>query len=286
MRCAAAGTGCAPATMLECFSFELMPVRAPIQDCPPISVSETLAGVPGIVDLWYWLYEPATESALLDACVDLMAEDERIRYTNLRFEHTRCLFLATRILVRTVLSRYVPIPPGEWTFGSEPTGRPLIAQPTIAPAIHFNLANTAGLVVCVVSVAHEFVGVDAERTDRTVDFTGIGERYFSASEAAALRALPGDKIPPRFFEYWTLKESYVKALGVGLALALDQFSFTISGSRISAAFHQRAEDGGHWRFQLVEASPCHIVAVGADTGGADLSLRAEHVMPIGASRRR
>jgi 4'-phosphopantetheinyl transferase len=155
----------------------------------------------------------------------------------------------------------------------------------VTPVLHFNLANTAGLVVCAVSVAHGSIGVDVERIDRTVDFMAVAHRCFSAAEAAAVQALPLAERPRRFFEYWTLKESYVKALGVGLALPLDEFSFTSDDRGISIAFDRRtAEDETRWRFALMEGSPVHVVAVGANTGGAALSLRAAHVVPLDVIR--
>ncbi|MBI4468582.1 MAG: 4'-phosphopantetheinyl transferase superfamily protein [Acidobacteria bacterium] len=254
---------------------------ASTEHSPPVSVAETLAGTAGIVDLWYWRCESATESALVESCDPLITPDERDRFKRFRFERDRCLFLATRALVRTVLSRYANVVPGDWRFASDKSGKPRIGHPAITPALHFNLANTAGLVVCVVSVAHEPIGVDAERIDREVDFIGLADRYFSASEACTLRALPSREVPRRFFAYWTLKESYVKARGMGLALPLDQFSFTIAGPVISVAFDPpTAEDETRWRFALIDASPCHIIAVGANTGGAALSLRATHIVPI------
>ena len=261
---------------------------ASVQHLPPISVAETLEGIPGIVDLWYWLYGPVPESTLLSASESMMSRDERARYTSLRFERDRCLFLATRLLVRIVMSRYAPVAPGDWCFEPDGTGKPRIAHPIVTPALHFNLANTAGCVACGVSVVHELIGVDVERIDRRVDFMAVARRCFSASEADAVQAQPASEQPRRFFEYWTLKESYVKALGVGLALPLDEFSFASDdGLRgISIMFDRRTDDETRWRFALVEGSPVHIVAVGANTGGAALSLRAAHIVPLDAIRSR
>jgi 4'-phosphopantetheinyl transferase len=221
------------------------------------------------------------ESTLLHACDTLMSSDERSRHESLRFERDRCLFLATRLLVRTVLSRYAQAAPAEWQFVSDGRGKPRIAHPAVSPALHFNLANTPGLVVCAVSAAHRSIGVDVERTDRTVDFMAVAHRCFSRAEASAVEALPSAERARRFFEYWTLKESYVKALGVGLSLPLDEFSFTNDDRGIRIRFDRRtAEDETRWGFALMEGSPVHIIAVGANTGGAALSLRAAHVVPL------
>ena len=259
---------------------------ASVQHCPAISVAETLAGVPGIVDLWYWFYETELDPALVDAGVELMAADERARYMRFRFERDRRLFLATRLLVRTVLSRYARVAPADWRFAAGRSGKPRIESPAPAPSLHFNLANTPGLVVCAVSVAHERIGVDVERIDREAEFMGLADRYFSVPEARALGARAAAERPRRFFEYWTLKESYVKARGIGLALPLDRFTFTIDDDRVSVAFDARAEDDEScWRFTLIDAPPSHLVAIGANTGGGVLSVRASQLVPADFARR-
>jgi 4'-phosphopantetheinyl transferase len=252
-----------------------------VQACAPVSVSETLAGAPGVVDLWYWLYEPTSEAALAAACEGVITNDERSRYSGFRFERDRRLFLATRLLVRRVLSRYSGVAPGAWRFEAQSSGKPHVSHPDISPKLHFNLANTPGLVVCGVSAAHELLGVDAERIDRRVDFEGVARRCFSPSETDALGGSPPDELARRFFEYWTLKESYVKALGVGLAHSLAEFSFTIGERDIDIAFHRQISDAHSWRFALLDASPVHVMALGANTGGAALSLRATHINALG-----
>ena len=74
----------------------------------------------------------------------------------------------------------------------------------------------------------------------------------------------------------------MKARGVGLALPLDRFTFTIDGDRVSVAFDPRAgDDESRWRFTLIDAAPSHLIAIGADTGGAAMSVRAWPVVPTG-----
>ena len=68
------------------------------------------------------------------------------------------------------------------------------------------------------------VGVDVEHINRTLTHD-VAERFFSPQEVADLRALPEDEQPVVFFDYWTLKEAYIKARGLGLALPLGQFTF-------------------------------------------------------------
>lgn len=253
--------------------------RACINQLRAVSITETLASEKGIVDLWYYFYE-GIDTELLAAHEALLTPDERDRYGSFYFERDRRLFLATRALVRTVLSNYSAVSPGDWRFATSEHGKPLIFAPVVTPAIHFNLANTPGLVVCVVSVAHEPLGVDVERIDQEVEAVGLAERYFSLSEASRLRALPAREQAGRFFTYWTLKESYIKARGLGLVLPLDQFSFLL-GDEINVEFDARlANDASSWRFALLDVPPHHMIAISVKTGGAALSLRATHVVPL------
>jgi 4'-phosphopantetheinyl transferase len=251
-------------------------------DLKSVRIAETLSGKSGIVDLWYYFYELLDNPPLLAAQEALMTPDENARCQNFRFERDRRMFIATRALARTVLSRYAAVAPAEWRFAIGEHGKPRIADPDVTPRIYFNLANTPGLVVCAVSIAHELVGVDVERIDRKLEVLELGERYFSPSEFRALQALPSPEQPRRFLAIWTLKESYIKARGVGLSQPLDQFSFLLDKDEIGVTFDQKLpDDAARWRFALMDAPPHHIIAVGADTGGAPLSLRAAHIVPLG-----
>ena len=184
--------------------------------------------------------------------------------------------------MRTVLSNYAAVAPADWRFAEGERGKPYIDSPKGIPALHFNLSNTLGLVVCAVSLGHASLGVDAELLERKGETVSIADHYFSPREAQALRALPAERQRERFFSYWTLKESYIKARGLGLALPLDQFSFLLdNGPDIGVLFDPQLGDyAPAWRFALIAAGGRHLVAVGADTGGVPLSLRVARYVPL------
>jgi 4'-phosphopantetheinyl transferase len=253
--------------------------RILINQLSAVSIAETLSSEKGIVDLWYYFCEDI-DADLLAAYEALLTPDERDRYASFYFERDRRLFLATRALVRTVLSHYSAVSPADWRFAGNKHGKPRISSPAVAPAIHFNLANTPGLVVCAVSVAHEPVGVDAERIDRKVEAADLADRYFSSSEASKLRALPASEQLELFFAYWTLKESYIKARGLGLTVPLGQFSFRMD-DEIGVEFDASlADEASSWRFALLDAPPHYMIALSVKTGGAALSMRATRVIPL------
>jgi 4'-phosphopantetheinyl transferase len=276
---------------------------------PPIARAETLTALPGRVDLWSFFYEETTDSALFDSYLALMTREERARHDRFMFERDRRQFAATRALVRSVLSHYVDVPPTDWRFAVGRRGKPYIEKPQLSTALHFNLSNTYGLVVCAVSTAHADIGVDAEALDRSGETVAIAEHYFAPLELKAMQALPEDKQRDRFFAYWTLKESYIKARGLGLAIPLEQFSFLIdksdgqsgdraalrSGGRSDDPFGDRStigilfdprlhDDPAAWRFALLDAPPRHLVAVAVKSQGAPLDLCGNCVIPRRAGK--
>jgi 4'-phosphopantetheinyl transferase len=94
-----------------------------------------------------------------------------------------------------------------------------------------------------------------------------------------LRALPPRQQLDRFVSLWTLKESYVKARGFGLSAPLDAFAFEVNGDIIMIRFDydRLADDPAAWQFALIADDRRSLIALGADTGGAPLDLRASPI---------
>lgn len=260
-----------------------MRLIAHLSDLPPPDIAATLNPASGIIDLWWYAYEATTDPALLARHAALMTPEETARHDRFVSARDRALFLATRALVRTTLSRYAAVDPTAWRFGTHGNGKPHIDTPALAVPLHFNLSNTHGLIVCAVSTTFAMIGVDTEPLDRRNASVNLAHRYFSPIEEADLRALPESQHQRRFLSYWTLKESYIKARGLGLAIPLDQFSFLFDRDGISIAFDPRiGDDPAQWRFALMEAEPNHLVAVGGRTGNRDWVLRGAGVVPLAA----
>jgi 4'-phosphopantetheinyl transferase len=233
------------------------------------------------VHLWYLLTEQVTDPALLTAYEALLTPEERARRDRYRFEHSRREYLLTRALVRTTLSRYAPVAPAAWRFSANEYGRPEI-EAEAHRALRFNLSNTQGLIACVVTRGRE-VGVDVEDTERSGETVSIADSFFSPSEVAALRALPPELRRSRFFDYWTLKEAYIKARGMGLSIPLDQFSFLLRPQApIGIAFDPRlGDDAATWQFERFALSPRHRTAVAVRRGsGPDLRFVVRATLPL------
>lgn len=204
------------------------------------------------VDLWLCHDADIAQSTIDLWRETLLTDAERARGARFHFERDRKQFVITRALVRSVLSYYRPLAPEAWEFSANQWGRPAIVQ-SAGQGLSFNLSHTAGLVLLAVSGV-PVLGVDVENAGQRQAPLDVARSYFSASEADELYALALEQQPERFFHYWTLKESYIKAKGRGLSIPLDQFSLQFQEpEQITIQFANHIEpEPDNWRFWLLK----------------------------------
>lgn len=240
--------------------------------------------------LWVVRPEEARDPDLLRRYRSLLTENEREKCGRFHFEKDRHTCLVTRALLRTTLSRYADVSPAEWRFVTNEYGCPSIDEPRHARLLRFNLSHTKGLVVCLVARGRD-VGVDVEDRTRDGSLLEVADRFFSPFEVSALRRLPPEQQLDRFFLYWTLKESYIKARGMGLAIPLADFSFDVDldlardralDRGIQARFDPRLEDDPkRWQFTVLSYGRRHAIASSVRRdGGEELRLRLREVVPL------
>jgi 4'-phosphopantetheinyl transferase len=216
-----------------------------------------------------WLAAPDRCLARHDAAefTAMLSRDETERMRQFRFEHLRDEFLTTRVLCRSALSLYADVAPHQWQFGANAWGKPDIRAPAGHGRLRFNLSNVRGLVACAVSLDVD-IGVDIEESCRKVELS-IAEHYFSRAEFEYLRQLPKGQLERKFLEIWTLKESYIKARGLGLSLPLDTFSFRSDARGVHVDFSATAGDrASDWQFSQHAVGETHLLALAIRKGSA------------------
>lgn len=201
-----------------------------------------LALPPGRIDLWVAQLDGEADAGLTGHFERISTEEERRQQGKFHFAKDRYRYLVTRLLVRYALSRYAPIRPEAWRFAANDFGRPFIANPDPAVrGLEFNLSHSQRVVI--MGVARDCrIGVDVEDLPRRAPLD-IADRFFSPGEVRQLQSQPSALRAGRFFDFWTLKESYVKARGQGLSLPLDRFGFELAaGCDIRAHFDSGLDD--------------------------------------------
>jgi 4'-phosphopantetheinyl transferase len=206
------------------------------------------------VHVWTAVPDRVGDATARARCEAMLSADERARMQRFHFAHDRDTYLVAHALVRTALSRYADCAPSAWMFTANAYGRPEIAPGQCARPLRFNLSHTRGLVAVGVALGRD-IGVDVEHLHPRSFSLDVAAHYFAPAER------------DRFFAYWTLKESYIKARGMGLALPLDQFAFELDRDfdhedDIALTVDPRLDDDGRaWWFHQRLITPEHRLAV-------------------------
>src|SRR6267378_5151373 len=203
-------------------------------------------------DVHLWRVDLNQPLAIMERCRHLLSVDEQARANRFHFESDRQHFMVARGCLRTILARYLEIDPRAVQFSYASHGKPELASPTSqAQPLNFNLAHSGGLALYAFTRVGE-IGVDLEHI--RPEFTGddIARRFFSATEVACLDRLPVDQRALAFFNCWTRKEAFIKAKGMGLSMALDQFDVTLAPDAEPALLSTRWDESEAARWSLKE----------------------------------
>jgi len=251
--------------------------------CRTANADTLLELVSGQIDLWYTRTDQVGPELALRYRA-LLTPQELSQHSRFHFEKDRHRYLVTRALSREALSRYMPVAPQAWRFEADHYGKPHLVDPVgLAREVDFNISHTDGLVVFGI-YRGKALGVDTECTQREAPLD-IAERFFSAHESRRLRSLPPPRQALRFWELWTLKESYIKARGMGLSLPLEQFSFELDApGAVSISFADGFQDQpSRWRFWQLRPTGHHLLSVCAEAPGADgapIRLSVRETVPL------
>jgi 4'-phosphopantetheinyl transferase len=226
---------------------------------------------PGLDSLFLWSQPPETlilentEVHVWRAALDqampqvqsllcTLTPGERARASRFHFHKDREHFIVARGLLRTILGRYLNVRPGRLRFRYSLYGKPSLAEEFGGDTLRFNVSHSRGLALYALTRDRE-IGVDLEYIDPDLAHEQIAERFFSPREVIMLRALPTDTQKEAFFNCWSRKEAYVKAVGDGLAIPLDQFDVSLAPQEPAQILSIRGDPQGAARWTLKRLMP-------------------------------
>jgi 4'-phosphopantetheinyl transferase len=177
----------------------------------------------GEVHLWQTRVdsESLQESDFLGA----LSRDEQTRANRFRFPKDRDQYIVGRSMTRAVLGCYIGCNPHEIRFCYSSYGKPGLPA-DFQTDLHFNLSHSEQLVLLAITYGSE-IGVDVEFMRSNVVNGALAEKVFSAQEIATFHVLPLELKHRAFFNGWTRKEAFIKAMGEGLSMPLDRFDVSI-----------------------------------------------------------
>lgn len=232
----------------------------------------------GDVRSWHAHIDVLADGARAARALTWLDPGERARHDRYHHDDDRRMFLLGRVMARALVGHALGLGPTDWRWREGPHGRPEIAAPETR--VRFNLAHSAGLVVCALA-AHRDVGIDVEDLARRPLQSTIVRRYCSDAEVADVEARPREQQQDRFLTYWTLKEAYLKARGLGIAVPLADVSFTIDAGGARVGFLRTLEGTDtRWAFHVTQPTARHVMAIAVSTAGGARPIFAVEPFPV------
>lgn len=159
--------------------------------------------------------------------------------------------LFAELLLRKLLEINYSLRWSELSFTKNKYGKPSLNE---YQNVHFNIAHSGDWVVC--GVDNLPLGVDVEYMKTA--HPDIAERFFTKEECEQIFSLPEKDQTTQFYRFWTLKESYIKCVGMGLSLPLDSFLFSIN-KEISLSIKGRIVS--EYKHHLFYPDQNHIISI-------------------------
>ncbi len=176
-------------------------------------------------------------------CQSVLGEREIARLDSFPFDREKKSYLISQGILRMLLGAYTCKNPQDVQMGRHSRGKPYSADDR---KLFFNMSNSGDYCVFAFCRVGE-VGIDLEMTRELSDLEQLIRTNFTESEQRFINAIPAERMR-RFFLFWTIKESYLKATGEGMSIAPHNLEFDASGKGIRLLSVNGVEDFEDWCF--------------------------------------
>ena len=170
-----------------------------------------------------WKAEISKTISITNKFSDWLSEEEREKASRFYHSRDREAYRVSHILLRAILASYMGCHPTEINYEQGPYGKPRLYGQKRGKGICFN-ASKSHDITCVAVANNIEIGVDVERIRPIQDLKNIITENLSIDEQKYLFSLPSKSLAKGFFNCWTLKEAFIKAIGKGLSYPLYCFS--------------------------------------------------------------
>jgi len=157
----------------------------------------------------------------------ILSTDESKRARRILSERARNQFVVARARLRKLLGDRLGVTAESVELRNGRFGKPVLAPDSSRPNLRFNFSRCGNVAAYAFSLDRE-IGIDIERVRAIRNADGIAARFFSRREYESYRALDARTRLLGFFNCWTRKEAFVKAVGNGLSHPLGGFDVSLA----------------------------------------------------------
>lgn len=151
----------------------------------------------------------------------LLDHEEQQRAQRFHFEKHRIRFVSKRAQLRIMLAAYLDISPNDIQFTTAAKGKPRLQGTQPNCDLVFNVSDSSDHALFAIG-QNQTLGIDLEKRRKITDMEGMAKRCLAPTEISWWKAQDKVRRINAFFDFWTQKESFVKAVGEGLSLGLNQ----------------------------------------------------------------
>jgi 4'-phosphopantetheinyl transferase len=220
----------------------------PSWNSPPLDLTLDLG------EIHVWRVSLAQTESCLQSLQQTLSTDERTKADRFRFPKDRSQFIVSRGALRAILSRYLNISSHILRFDYNPYGKPSLIVAQGGNTLRFNLSHSRGMALIAITKNRD-IGVDIEGINPNFSCLEIAEKFFSPLENSVLRSLPEHLQATAFFTCWTRKEAYIKAVGKGLSIPLNQFDVSLAPGEPAALLNVEGNPEEASKWSLIELFP-------------------------------
>lgn len=223
------------------------------------------------VHVWCaWLDQSETTCQQL---AQLLSPDERCRAEQYSFPFLHRRFIVARSVLRLILSSYTGHAPEQLQFTYGRHGKPALTGIPEDESVRFNVSHSQQFALYAVTRQRE-LGVDIEYVRRITNIVRFSKRFFSPREVEVLQSMPDTHKQTAFFNCWTRKEAYIKAIGTGLACPLDRFDVSLAPGEPARLIRvlDNARETERWTFHTLAPAAGYIGALAVE--GSDWHVRS------------
>jgi 4'-phosphopantetheinyl transferase len=192
----------------------------------------------------------------------LLSPLERIRASRFAFDLDRSRFIIARAKLRQFLGERLQVRPASVELVYGPRGKPALAPQFARAGLRFNVSHSNNIAVYAFASGRE-VGIDVEAVRAIKYADSIAARLFSRFENNAYLDLDPEDRPLGFFNCWTRKEAFIKALGEGLYYPLNRFDVSLAPgepAKLLRVEDKRGSDSG-WHLDAFCPAPGYVAAI-------------------------
>ena len=217
-----------------------------------------------------WLINLNISSQEIARLTNTLSTDEIVRADRFKFENHRDRFIAARGFLRQILSNYLQKNSEKITFEYSGRGKPKLLNTNL----QFNVSHSQNIALYSFT-KNNLIGIDIEYLRSNVECNKIAERFFNEIEYRIINNLSQDKQARTFFQFWTMKEAYLKATGEGLGGGLETVKIELNRNleaKVKAIAFNEIEPN-NWFFKSFIPEQGFVATVAVNTKQLPLDIK-------------